>query len=117
MKASSNRPRITNNLETPMKKLRLLAILGLLTALLGCASWQDGAWSSEPVTDEDIAALATSRLNSDTMTAAATLSVSVHDGMATLHGVVPDRAVRQRAVQILKGTPGIFDVLDRTRLR
>ena len=35
--------------------------------------------------------------------------------MATLYGTVPNEMTRQRAIQILKDTPGIFDVLDRTR--
>ncbi|HOO21236.1 MAG TPA: BON domain-containing protein [Kiritimatiellia bacterium] len=100
-----------------MKTIRLLASVCLLFAGFGCAALQDAGWDATPTSDEDIAALASSRLNSDSMTASATLSVTVDSGMATLYGTVPDQVTRQRAIQILEGTPGIFDVLDRTRRR
>ena len=37
--------------------------------------------------------------------------------VSTLYGMVPNEATRQRALQILRGTPGIFDVVDQTRKR
>ncbi len=51
------------------------------------------------------------------MTGRATLSVSIDNGFATLYGTVPNQATRQRALQILEGTPGISDIRDRTRIR
>ena len=51
------------------------------------------------------------------LSANSTLSVQVDNGLAILYGTVPDEAVRQRALQILKGTPGVYEVLDRTRKR
>nr|HPJ57499.1 BON domain-containing protein [Kiritimatiellia bacterium] len=88
-----------------MKTIRLLASVCLLFAGFGCAALQDAGWDATPTSDEDIAALASSRLNSDSMTASATLSVTVDSGMATLYGTVPDQVTRQRAIQILEGTP------------
>lgn len=102
-----------------MKKPLLLSILAAaaLLALSGCAAWEGQDFSVDPTSDEGITAIANSRLNEDSMTARATLSASVENGLATLYGSVPDQATRQRAIQILTGTPGIFDVLDHTRLR
>lgn len=102
-----------------MKKSLLFTSLAAIALLLlsGCAVLQGQDLGNDPVLDEDIASLAASRLNSDSMTARATLSVSVENGLAILYGTVPDEAVRQRAIQILEGTSGIFEVLDRTRKR
>jgi osmotically-inducible protein OsmY len=96
--------------------LAALAAAALL-ALSGCAALEGQDLSSEPVTDPEIAALASSRLNGDSMVASATLSVTVEDGLAILKGTVPNEAVRLRAISILEGTPGIYEVLDRTRRR
>jgi osmotically-inducible protein OsmY len=102
-----------------MKKSILIASLAAaaLFVLSGCAALQGQDISNDPVSDEGIASIAHSRLNDDAMTARATLSVTVENGLATLYGTVPDEAVRQRALQILAGTDGIFDVLDRTHKR
>ena len=73
--------------------------------------------SADPTSDAGIAAIANSRLNDDTIVGRATLSVSVENGLATLYGIVPDEATRQRAIQILQNTDGIFDVVDQTHKR
>jgi osmotically-inducible protein OsmY len=88
-----------------------------LLALSGCAALQGQDLSNNPVSDEGIASIANSRLDSDPMTASATLSVSIDSGLAILYGTVPNEATRQRAIQILQGTEGIFEVLDNTRRR
>lgn len=101
-----------------MKRPLIAAIFAAaLFALAGCAALEGQDISAEPTTDEGIAAVANSRLNDDTLVGRATLNASVENGMATLYGAVPDEATRQRAIQILKGTPGIFDVVDQTRKR
>lgn len=102
-----------------MKKSFLLLSLAAaaIVALSGCSALQGQDLSDDPITDDGIASIAASRLNSDPMTARATLSVTVEDGLATLSGSVPSEAVRQRAIQILEGTDGIFEVLDETRRR
>ena len=51
------------------------------------------------------------------MVSRATLSVTVDGGLGILYGTVPDAATRQRALQILQDTPGVYEVLDRTRMR
>ena len=103
--------------EFHMRKPLLFLALAALFALSGCASLEGQDYGADPTSDEGIAALANSRLNGDSMVGSATLSASVDNGLATLYGMVPNEATRQRALQILRGTPGIFDVVDQTRKR
>ena len=98
-----------------MKKPLLFLALTALLALSGCAALEGQDYGADPTSDEGIAALANSRLNDDSMVGRSTLSATVENGLATLSGVVRDEAARQRAIQILRGTPGIFDVVDHTR--
>ena len=102
-----------------MKKTMFVSVLaaGALSGLFGCAALEGQDLSADPTSDEGITAVASSRLNDDMMVGRATLGVSVDNGLATLYGSVPDEATRQRAIQILKGTPGIFDVVDQTHKR
>lgn len=101
-----------------MKWLQVLTpIVAVQLVLSGCAGLEGRDPGGQSASDENMAAIATSRLNSDFMTARATLSVTVAGGLATLYGTVPDEATRQRAIQILDNTPGIDEVLDRTRKR
>ena len=95
----------------------LILAASLLALAAGCAALSSGDWAADPTSDAGITALANSRLNNDFVVGRATLSASVENGMATLYGAVPDEATRQRALQILRGTEGVFDVIDRTRMR
>ena len=98
-----------------MKKIFPFLALAAGLALSGCAALEGQDVAAIPTSDEGIAALANSRLNDDSMVGSSTLSATVENGLATLSGVVRDEATRQRAIQILRGTPGIFDVVDHTR--
>ena len=98
-----------------MKKIFPFLALAAGLALSGCAALEGQDVAAIPTSDEGIAALANSRLNDDSMVGSSTLSATVENGLATLSGVVRDEAARQRAIQILRGTPGIFDVVDHTR--
>ena len=100
-----------------MKKALIFLSLVAMLFSAGCAILQQEDLSDDPITDDGIASIAASRLNSDSMTARATLSVHVENGLAILYGTVPNEAVRQRAIQILEGTSGIFEVLDETQKR
>ncbi len=100
-----------------MKKALIFLSLVAMLFSAGCAILQQEDLSDDPITDDGIASIAASRLNSDSMTARATLSVRVENGLAILYGTVPNEAVRQRAIQILEGTSGIFEVLDETQKR
>ena len=100
-----------------MKKILPFLALAAGLALSGCAALEGQDLAADPTSDEGIAAIANSRLNDDSMVGSSTLSATVEDGLATLNGIVPNEATRQRALQILRGTPGIFDVVDHTRKR
>ena len=100
-----------------MKKILFCLPLAAMLLLSGCAILQQEDLSDDPITDDGIASIAASRLNDDSMTARAMLSVRVENGLAILYGTVPNEAVRQRAIQILEGTSGIFEVLDETQKR
>jgi len=102
-----------------MKKLYIL--LPLMTALLfafsGCASFNGDGFDDDAMTDRGATSLANSRLNNAPGVGSSTLSASVEDGLGILYGVVPNEMVRQQALQVLAGTPGVYEVLDRTRKR
>lgn len=101
-----------------MKKLFILtAGAALLISAIGCQTLKEDGIYADPTSDAGIEAFAASRLNSDSMVAAATLDVSVVDGVATLKGILPDSATRQRALSILSGVDGITRVVDHTRIR
>ena len=101
-----------------MKTFIPFAFLAAAALMLGgCAALEGQDLSDELVSNEGVTAIANSRLNDDFLTGRDTLSVRVGDGLATLYGTVPDEATRQRAIQILENSPGVFEVLDRTRRR
>ena len=100
-----------------MKPTLPLLFLAALLALSGCAALEGQDVAAIPTSDEGIAALANSRLNDDAVVGRAMLSVTVDNGLAILYGTVPDEAARQRALHVVRGTPGVYDVLDRTRKR
>ena len=100
-----------------MSRNMLGAAAALLLALAtGCALLEGQSWSPDPKSDAGIQAAAAEGLASDAMTADATLLVTVENCLATLTGNVPSEAVRQRAIQILENTDGIFEVRDHTRI-
>ena len=101
-----------------MKRPLIAAIFAAaLFALAGCAALEGQDLAAEPTSDEGVAAVANSRLNDDAVVGRAMLSVTVDNGLAILYGSVPDEAARQRALHVVRGTPGVYDVLDRTRKR
>ncbi len=100
-----------------MKRTIPFLILAALLAWAGCAALEGQDLAAEPTSDEGVAAVANSRLNDDAVVGRAMLSVTVDNGLAILYGTVPDEAARQRALHVVRGTPGVYDVLDRTRKR
>lgn len=100
-----------------MKRTIPFLMLAALLAWSGCAALEGQDLAAEPTSDEGVAAVANSRLNDDAVVGRAMLSVTVDNGLAILYGSVPDEAARQRALHVVRGTPGVYDVLDRTRKR
>ena len=100
-----------------MKRTIPFLLMAALLAWSGCAALEGQDLSAEPTSDDGVAAVANSRLNDDAVVGRAMLSVTVDNGLAILYGTVPDEAARQRALHVVRGTPGVYDVLDRTRKR
>ena len=98
------------------KKISGLAVALALAFAAGCAMLDKQDWAPDPASDAGIQAAAMEGLSGDGVTADANLSVTVENGLATLTGSVPNEAVRQRAIQILERTDGIFEVRDHTRI-
>jgi osmotically-inducible protein OsmY len=99
------------------KKISCLFAALSLACAAGCALLDKSPkWMPQPGTDAGIQAAAINALSRDGMTADANLAVTVENGLATLTGSVPNEAVRQRAIQILERTDGIFEVRDHTRI-
>lgn len=96
------------------KFLHTAAATLFLALAAGCAVLDQAA--PDPDSDAGIQASAMDGLSRDSMTADANLLVTVDNGLATLTGSVPNEAVRQRAIQILEHTDGIFEVRDHTRI-
>lgn len=96
------------------KFLRIAAAALFLTLAAGCAVLDRAA--PEPGSNAAVQAAAMDGLSRDPMTGSANLLVTVENGLATLTGSVPSVAVRQRAIQILERTEGIFEVRDHTRI-
>jgi len=102
-----------------MKKLLFLLpmITVLMLALSGCTTFNGEGFDDDSLSDDGATSLANSRLSSSPAVGSSTLSAAVEDGLGILYGVVPNEMVRQQALQILSGTPGVYEVLDRTRMR
>lgn len=102
-------------------KLKLMrritpALFSLFFALCvaGCAELSGSDIYADPTTSAGVTADARARLRADEMTARAAFGVRVENGTAILSGMTRDEAARQRALSILRGTPGVFAVDDRT---
>lgn len=102
-----------------MKKLLFLLplIAALILALSGCTTFNGESLDDDALSDAGATSLANSRLSSSRAVGSSTLSASVEDGLGILYGVVPNEMVRQQALQILSGSPGVYEVLDRTHMR
>lgn len=97
---------------------RFFALLLLAVFFVtGCQTLDESGIYSDPSSDAAIAADANTRLNDDSMTARATLGVSVRNGVATLSGMVPNETTRLRAKSIVSGVNGVTSVVDRTTTR
>lgn len=97
-----------------MKKKVFLSLIALCVASIfvaGCAT--SGTNGSSYVSDSDLYADVTTRLESDNVTGRYPLGVTVRNGVVTLRGSAPpSNAVRARVVSIALGTPGVVEVVD-----
>jgi len=90
------------------------SILALCVACItlfgvGCASmYDDGSWTAEDDLQQDIQL----RLDQDAMMYKGNVRVTVDQGVATLHGSVPNEHARARAIAITEGVAGVNQVVD-----
>lgn len=92
-----------------------IAAFGLLVSVSGCATKERIASNLPEMTEEQaIVNHIQQRLANDPVTARLRLGVQSEDGVVTLSGRIDQSAVRMRAVSIVRGTPGVRGVIDKT---
>ena len=101
----------------------LLTAAVLLSATAGCATVvltdmgggarPDGRSAAEIARDADIEAAVQARLARDPQLAPSALEVRVRDGVVHLSGHVATARLRERAVRLARGVPGVRRVLVR----
>ncbi|HMO04631.1 MAG TPA: BON domain-containing protein [Kiritimatiellia bacterium] len=79
----------------------------------GCASLPALDNGGDP-SDTAVRVRIEQRLSSDPVTAPLRLGITVDDGIVTLSGRIDQAHVRLRAVSIVRGTPGVRGVIDKT---
>jgi len=99
----------------------LLTAAVLLSATAGCATVvltdmgggarSDGRSAAQIARDADIEAAVQARLARDPQLARAAVEVRVRDGVVHLRGRVGSARLRERAVRLARGVPGVRRVL------
>lgn len=93
-----------------------LSIVAISLMTPGCAhrdsSGLAAAAAASP--DEKIAMEAKHRLYSDPVTARLNLGIVSDDGVVTLTGRIDNSAMRMRAISVIRSTPGVRGVIDKT---
>ncbi len=92
----------------------LPAVSGCATAVLtdmGGGARPDGRSAAEIARDADIEAAVQARLARDPQLARAAVEVRVRDGVVHLRGRVGSARLRERAVRLARGVPGVRRVL------
>jgi osmotically-inducible protein OsmY len=90
----------------------LAAVLAITGGMIGCAT-NEPAVQEAPSSDVQIAREAMNRLANDSVAGRYTFGVTVQNGVATVTGAVPDETFRLRVLGIVRGTPGVVEVVDR----
>ncbi len=96
-----------------MKRIKRIGGGMVAVALLvgaGCASLSGEAL----IGDAAVEAEAQARLSGDTLAGRTPVGVSVQGGVATVTGSLRDAGEKARVLAIVKGTPGVTSVIDRT---
>jgi len=96
--------------------IRLFAIMTVLCGLvLGCAQRAPSGGNDQLASDDkSVVTMVHSRLRDDPVTSRLSLGVESADGIVTLNGRIDNAAMRMRAVGIVRGTPGVRGVIDKT---
>lgn len=90
--------------------------MGVVLGVSGCASTRErvAAEIPQPTADEALVIHIDQRLRNDPVTSRLRLGVQSVDGIVTLSGRIDESAVRMRAVNLVRGTPGVRGVIDNT---
>jgi len=97
------------------KTFLLIASLGFLTSMMGCATTEKLQSAMPEITaDNEVVRLIERRLSADPVTSRLRLGIESDDGIVTLSGRIDNSAVRMRAVSLVRGTPGVRGVIDKT---
>ena len=97
--------------------LRYALVIFLLCQItVGCVQRQPAASSSSKTQKIDnLETRIYQRLSTDPATARLKLRVQSSDGIVTLSGRISEASERLRAVSIVRATPGVRAVIDKTR--
>jgi osmotically-inducible protein OsmY len=97
------------------RTLLVVVAFGLLVAVSGCATGERLGSNLPQITEEQaLVNRVSQRLSSDPVTARLSLGIASDDGVVTLTGRIDQSAVRMRAVSVVRGTPGVRGVIDKT---
>ena len=95
--------------------IRAVLAVGWLVSVSGCAT---GERERSPLpqlsSEQAMMNQIERRLASDPVTSRLRLGIQSEDGIVTLTGRIDQSAVRMRAVSIVRGTPGVRGVIDKT---
>jgi len=92
----------------------LLPLLSL--SILGCASTSDSriVTDIENATGDSLVAQVRLRLDNDPITSKLRITAEDNDGVITLTGRIDSSEARLRALSVVRGTPGVRAVIDKT---
>ena len=92
------------------KRLVVMLVAWAGALVMGCASLT----SADLGGDAELTAAIQDRLSQDAVAGRQPLGVTVDQGVATLSGSLRDAGAQARALAIVRGTPGVRGVVDRT---
>ena len=97
------------------KYLIAVAFATVALGVAGCQQLRDN-WC-DPTSDSAIASTISERLGRDTMLGSTAWYVNVENGTATIQGMVDNAGQRARALSIVEGTEGVYEVVDLIEVR
>ena len=100
-------------MKDPCRAFLLTAAMALCL-LAGCSTASyDMEGSPAAGSDRQLAVDVVHRLEYEGLTDLRNFAVTVNNGVATVHGVVPNEPARARVLAVVRGTPGVQDVVDK----
>ncbi len=97
-----------------MNRLLVAWVMMVWTVVVaGCASLPSVDDGRDPA-DAAIRGRIEQRLAADPVTTPLRLGIQVDDGIVTLSGRIDQAHVRLRAISVVRGTPGVRGVIDKT---